>query len=356
MAPTTLASLTTLRLGGPADRVLVLSDPTDWPDIVRAVHEQGERAPVVLGHGSNVIASDAGYPGTVVVVNTRGIAAERAADSTVAVTVQAGHPLTDLVSWAAAEHLAGIECLAGIPGTTGAAPVQNTGAYGQQLADTLDYVTAWDWQTNRLLTLPAHTCRLGYRHSRFKVEIGRWTVLSVTLHLTRTSQAAPVTYQHLAAELGVPIGACPTVSEVTAAVLTNRHRRGLLLNPHNPEARQVGSVFLNPRVTPVQAHRWSAAGCPAHRDTDGQLRASAGWMLEHAGFRPGDTVVAGVRCSAYRSLTLVADHGATAAGFTKALLRLTGRVAASTGITLRPEPTAIGLCKQPSEWCPDSGT
>jgi len=140
----TLASLTTLRLGGPAGHAITVSGSADWPEAVRAVGLRDEQAPMVLGHGSNVIASDAGHPGTVVVMNTRGIDATAADEGTVAVTVQAGHPLTDLVQWAADENLAGIENLAGMPGTVGAAPVQNAGAYGQQISDTLDRVTLYN--------------------------------------------------------------------------------------------------------------------------------------------------------------------------------------------------------------------
>lgn len=194
MPGTTLASLTTLRLGGPAEHVLTISTPADWADAVRAIGQRGEQTPVVLGHGSNVIASDAGHPGSVVVMNTRGITATRVDDTTVDVTVQAGHPLADLTAWAATEQLAGIECLAGIPGTTGAAPVQNAGAYGQQISDTLDHLTVWDWEMDRMWTLPAEACQLRHRNSRFKSNPGRWTILAVTFHLIR-SAAAPAVYQ-----------------------------------------------------------------------------------------------------------------------------------------------------------------
>ncbi|MFF7637739.1 UDP-N-acetylmuramate dehydrogenase [Kitasatospora sp. NPDC008050] len=342
MAQPTLASLTTLRLGGPVERLLTISDPVAWPEAVRAVGQRDEAAPVVvLGHGSNVIAADAGHPGTVVVMNTRGITATQVDQETVAVTVQAGHPLTDFVAWAAAEYLAGIECLAGIPGTTGAAPVQNAGAYGQQVSDTLDHVTAWDWDKGRLRTLPAEACRLRHRDSRFKAEPGRWTVLTAAFHLTRSS-AAPVTYQPLADELGVRVGARPPVAKVAAAVLANRYRRGLLLDRHGPDARQVGSVFLNPPVTASQAVRWSADGCPVHTDSDGQLRASAGWLLEHVGCLPGHQVAEGVRCSDRRTLTLTVHGEATAAGFRDALTALGERVREETGVVLRPEPVAVG--------------
>ncbi len=341
MAHRTLASLTTLRLGGPAGYILTVSDPADWPDAVRAVGQRDEEAPVVLGHGSNVIASDDGHPGTVLVMNTRGIAATQVDESAVAVTVQAGHPLADLVQWAAAEHLAGIECLAGIPGTVGAAPVQNAGAYGQQVSDTLDRVTVWDWEMGRLRTLPAEACRLRHRDSRFKGAPGRWTILTATFHLTR-SLAAPIVYQPLADEVGVPVGTRPPVDEVTAAVLANRHRRGLLLDHHGLDARQAGSVFLNPPVTATQAARWSAAGCPVHSDSDGRLRAGAGWLLEHVGCCPGRQVADGIRCSERRALTLTAHDGATATSFARALAALSARVESATGIALKSEPVLVG--------------
>lgn len=322
----TLAALTTLRLGGPAGHVLHISDPDDWVELVRTIGDREEDAPLTLGHGSNVIASDTGHEGTVAVMNTRGITVKRVDDETVAVTVQAGHPLADFVQWAAAEQLAGIECLAGIPGTVGATPVQNAGAYGQQVSDTLDHLTAWDWEMGRLRTLPAPACRLRHRDSRFKNDPGRWTILTTTFHLTR-SPAAPISYQPLADELGVRPGARPPVAEVTAAVLANRHRRGLLLDPHGPDARQAGSVFLNPPVTAAQAARWSAAGCPVHTDSDGQLRASAGWLLEHTGYRPGRKIADGVHCSERRTLTLTAHDGATATIFTQTLAELSAQVA-----------------------------
>ncbi|MFJ4185485.1 UDP-N-acetylmuramate dehydrogenase [Kitasatospora sp. NPDC089509] len=340
MPQDTLASLTTLRLGGPAGTVLNISDPADWQDTVRAIGTQ-EHGPVILGHGSNAIGADAGHPGAVLVMNTRGIAVKTLDDMTVAVTVQAGHPLADLVQWAADGRLAGIECLAGIPGTVGATPVQNAGAYGQQIADTLDSVTVWDWDMGRPRTFPAPACRLRYRSSRFKEAPGRWTILTITLRLTR-SQAAPISYRPLAKELDVPVGARPSVQEVTEAVLANRRRRGLLLDPDGPDARQAGSVFLNPLVTAAQAARWSAEACPVHRDSDGELRASAGWLLELVGCRPGEAIADGVRCSEHRTLSVVAYGEATAVGFGQALTDLAARVRTTTGITLQPEPVRVG--------------
>lgn len=338
----TLASLTTLRLGGPTGDTLTISDPNDWPDFLHTINRHGHEAPLTLGHGSNVIASDTGHPGTVAVINTRGITTKRVDDTMVAVTVAAGHPLTDLTAWAATEHLAGIEYLAGIPGTAGAAPVHNAGAYGQQISDTLHHLHAWDWHAGLMRTLPAQECQLGHRHSRFKQEPGRWTVLSTTLHLTRTDTAAPITCRRLARELDVPAGTRPPLAETTAAVLADRHHRGLLLDADGPDARQVGSAFLDPPVTPEQAARWSAAGCPVHTGRDGRWRMSAGWLLELIGCHPGYRIAEGIHCSQRRTLAITAHGETTATTFVQVLSELAARVDANTGISLRPGPVRVG--------------
>ncbi|MFJ6774877.1 hypothetical protein ACIQOV_28625, partial [Kitasatospora sp. NPDC091257] len=166
--------------------------------------------------------------------------------------------------------------------------------------------------------------------------------LSVTLHLVRTNSAAPITFRPLADELGVPLGARPPIAETTAAVLANRYRRGLLLDPHGPDARQVGSVFLNPSVTPEQAARWSAAGCPVHTDSYGRWRVSAGWLLELIGCHPGHKVAEGIHCSDRRTLTITARGETTAAAFVRALADLAARVDSNTGISLHPEPVRVG--------------
>ncbi|MCX4690049.1 hypothetical protein OG401_38135 [Kitasatospora purpeofusca] len=191
-----------------------------------------------------------------------------------------------------------------------------------------------------LRTFPAQACRLRYRHSRFKEPPGRWTILTTTFHLTRTP-ATPITYRPLTDELGVPVGERPTVQEVTAAVLADRRRRGLLA-PSGPDARQVGSVFLNPRITTAQAAHLSDCGCPVHQDSDGNVRASAGWILELVGCQPDRAVADGVRCSERRTLTVTTHGEATAAAFDQALAELATRVAGATGIILQPEPTHVG--------------
>ncbi|WP_416968244.1 UDP-N-acetylmuramate dehydrogenase [Streptomyces sp. 4F14] len=332
-----LSGHTTLRLGGPADRILTHQDPVTWTDLTRDIHRSP--APLyVLGGGSNTIAADAGFHGTVLRIATHGIQPRTLDDEHVELTVQAGHPLCDLVAFSVAEGLSGIEYLGGIPGTTGAAPVQNTGAYGQQMSDTLTRLTAYDWHRGHRVELSPVDCDFGYRTSIFKNQPGRWTILTITLVLTRATYAAPVSYPHLADLLGVPLGVRPPLNEAAHGVLTDRDNRGLSLSTCGPDSRQAGSVFLNPLITGEQAQAVRAAGGPVNRSHSGKLRASAGWLLENIGYRPGTQIAPGVHCSSRRTLTLTAHHGATSTSFDAALRTLADRVFSATSIQITPEP------------------
>lgn len=336
-----LADHTTLRLGGPADWLLTHTDPTAWPDVSRtATRHLG--TPVVLGHGSNVLAADTGYPGPVIRMVTQGITVRSAPEKTVDVTVQAGHPLAGLVDFAVAEGLSGLEYLAGIPGTIGAAPIQNTGAYGRQISDVLVSLTAYDWFARETVCLLLEHCEFGYRTSLFKTCPARWTILDLTLRLRRSNRGSPVTYQHLADALAVPLGTTPPLAVAAEAVLINRRERGLTLPESGPDARQVGSVFLNPPLTARQAETLRAAGGPLHQTADGVMRGSAGWLLQHAGYGPGQLLSHGVYCSNLRTLTIVAREGATAATFAATLQKLVAQVYAVTKIRLCPEVTMLG--------------
>ncbi|MFI9228688.1 UDP-N-acetylmuramate dehydrogenase [Streptomyces rimosus] len=329
-----LADHTTLRLGGPADRLFTHTDPAHWADLARGL----PTPPFILGGGSNTFADDAGHPGTVVRMATRGITFRRHGNNIVEVTVQAGEPLADLVAHCVHEGLSGVEYLGGIPGTAGAAPVQNTGAYGQQISDTLAHLTVYDWQQRTITELQPGQCAFGYRTSTFKTRPGRWTILQLTLHLTRAHRAAPVTNPHLADALGTRPGARPPLGEAAAGVLADRCRRGLSLPDTGPDARQAGSVFLNPPLTHAQAHLIRTAGGPVYRDDFGTLCTSAGWLLHLTGHHPGKQITPGVRCSTRRTLTLTAHQGATSAAFTAALQTLARQVREATTIHLHPEP------------------
>ncbi|MFF3444789.1 UDP-N-acetylmuramate dehydrogenase [Streptosporangium sp. NPDC002721] len=337
-----LADHTTLRLGGPADWLLTHTDPMAWPDISHAVARQ-HGIPMVLGHGSNILAADAGYPGPVIRMATQGITARSAPENKVDLTVQAGHSLAELIDFTVAEGLSGLEYLAGIPGTIGAAPIQNTGAYGRQISDTLVSLTVHDWLTREVVHLLPRQCGFGYRTSSFKVYPARWTILEVTLRLRRSDRASPVTYQHLADALGVPLGTTPLLATATEAVMVNRRERGLTLPSSGPDARQVGSVFLNPPLTPRQAEALRAVGGALHQTADGVVRGSAGWLLQHVGYSPGQVLAPGVYCSDLRALTLVAREGVTATTFAATLQKLAAHVRAVTKIRLCPEPAMLGV-------------
>ncbi|MFF0437529.1 UDP-N-acetylmuramate dehydrogenase [Streptomyces sp. NPDC004327] len=335
-----LSDHTTLRLGGPAPLWLSHTHDADWPNIARTAAAHAER-PFTLGGGSNTLAPDQGTTRPVIHMATRGIRTRHLAGDQVVVTVAAGHPLTDLVAHTVAEGLSGIEYLGGIPGTAGAAPVQNAGAYGQEIGDRLTAVIAHDWTTGRTTRVPAAECRLDYRTSVFKQEPGRWTILSLTLHLTRSAVAAPVTYQHLATALRAPLGSRPPLAEAAAAVLHDRAERGLLLPGTGHDARQAGSCFLNPIVTDDKAAALRCQGAPVYRTPAHSWRASAGWLLEACGYRPGAEVTRGVRCSTQRTLTLTAQAEATAHDFRTALEAMAANVRTVAGVDLHPEPVLV---------------
>jgi UDP-N-acetylmuramate dehydrogenase len=337
--PDQLASHTTLHLGGPIGELLRFTHRDQWHDITRDARARAV-PPLIIGAGSNIIAPDEGYPGPVIRVQARGIRMRHADDARVLVEADAGETLDDLVTFTTAHGLSGIEYLAGIPGTIGAAPVQNTGAYGQQISDTLVAVTVWDWNLNARAALTAAACRLAHRTSMFKAN-PRWTILTVTLKPTAARAAAPVTYQPLADAMNTPPGSRPPLADAVAAVRADRSRRGLTLPRTGMDARQAGSVFVNPLVNPRQAARIQASNGPVFTDQQGRRRASAGWLLQQAGYSPGSKVGPGLYCSSSRTLTVVARDQATSTRFVSALTALASHARDTTGIELHTEPVII---------------
>jgi UDP-N-acetylmuramate dehydrogenase len=343
-----LAPLTTLRLGGDAERAFELVDPGHVPELARIVAEAGAGAPdspVAIGGGSNVLVADSGVTAPVILLRTRGVAYSRPdPDGPVLVTVQAGHPWPDLARELVAQGLVGMEMMTGIPGTVGAMPVQNVGAYGQETADRLVSVDAWDWQRSRLVTLTGTDCRLGHRDSMFK-RSRRWLILNVTFALTHGSMSAPVTYRQVAEVLDVPLGArVPTVDAI-GAVEKVRASKGMLLEAAGTDDRSVGSVFLSPRIPAERAAPLRAAHAPVHDFADGSTRVSASWLMRDAGLALGEFLAPGIRIST-RHYTLVVDdpsgEAATAAGFVDAARQVQDRVLQATGVWLTPEPDAVG--------------
>jgi UDP-N-acetylmuramate dehydrogenase len=339
---------TTLRLGGPAARWVRAATEVELVDAVRATDERSEPL-LVLGGGSNLVVSDDGFPGTVVEVATRGISADvddsgDPSCSGATVTVAAGESWDDLVAHAVARGWSGVEALSGIPGSVGATPIQNVGAYGQEVADTIARVRVWDRVLGGVRSFAASECAFGYRTSRFKADPGRHVVLDVTFQLRQASLAAPVHYAELARVLGVEVGQRAPLGDVRAAVLGLRAGKGMVLDAGDHDTWSAGSFFTNPFLTPEQAAALPS-DAPRWEQPDGTVKSSAAWLIEHAGFTRGHTSPAAgerVGLSTKHTLALTNRGGAT----TEELLTLAREVRDGVrerfGVTLVNEPVTVG--------------
>ena len=325
-----LAGLTTLGVGGPADRLIEVEDTAELVAAVRDADEAG-RPLLLLGGGSNVVAPDDGWPGDVVAVRTRGI--ERDGGR---IVVQAGEPWEDLVAYAVENRLAGIEALSGIPGSTGATPVQNVGAYGQEVAQTITAVRVYDRAEKNERTLTPDECGFAYRDSRLKREPGRYVVLDVTFELDESELSRPVGYAELARRLDVEIGERAPLQDVRDTVIALRRGKGMVLDPADPDSRSAGSFFTNPIVPADRA----VDGCPSWPADGGRVKLSAAWLVEHAGFGKG-TRDGKVGTSSRHSLALTTEPGATATELLAFADRLVATVQGKFGVTLEREPTAV---------------
>jgi UDP-N-acetylmuramate dehydrogenase len=325
-----LADLTTLGVGGPVDRLVEVSDAAELVAAVREADEAG-RPLLVLGGGSNLVAPDEGWPGDAVLVRSRGV--ERRGEE---LRVQAGEPWDDLVARTVAERLAGMEALSGIPGSTGATPVQNVGAYGQEVAQTITAVGVYDRAEKRERVLSPAECGFAYRDSRLKREPGRFVVLDVTFALVPGELSRPVGYAELARALGVEVGQAAPLDEVRGAVLRLRRGKGMVLDPADPDSRSAGSFFTNPVVPAERA----VEGCPSWPAGDGRVKLSAAWLVQAAGFGRG-TRDGRVGTSSRHSLALTTEPGATSAELMAYAGRIVAAVRERFGVTLVPEPTAL---------------
>ncbi|TFV82727.1 UDP-N-acetylmuramate dehydrogenase [Blastococcus sp. CT_GayMR20] len=325
-----LADLTTLAVGGPIDRLLEVTDADELVAAVRDADEAG-RPLLVLGGGSNVVAPDDGWPGDVVAVRTRGIVR-----SGNALTVQAGHDWDELVAFTVENDLAGMEALSGIPGSTGATPVQNVGAYGQEVAQTITAVRVYDRTEKSERILSPDECGFAYRDSRLKRDPDRFVVLDVTFALHPGKLSRPVGYAELARTLGVELGETAPLADVRDVVIGLRRGKGMVLDPADPDSRSAGSFFTNPIVPAAQA----VDGCPAWPAGEGHLKLSAAWLVQSAGFGRG-TRQGNVGTSSRHSLALTTEPGATAAELLAFADTIIGAVREQFGVTLVPEPTAV---------------
>ncbi|MBB6627302.1 UDP-N-acetylmuramate dehydrogenase [Nocardioides sp. KIGAM211] len=337
--PTLLADHTTLHLGGPAGRFVTATTEDALVDAVRRADEAGESV-LVLGGGSNLVVADAGFGGTVVRVATRGISPD-VEDGTscggVLVTVAAGESWDDLVARAVASGWVGVEALSGIPGSVGATPIQNVGAYGQEVAQTIASVRVWDRTLKGVRTFANADCGFGYRHSRFKADPGRHVVLSVTFQFRQGDLGTPATYAELARTLGVEPGGRAPLADVRAAVLGLRAGKGMVLDEADHDTWSAGSFFTNP-VVPAAA---VPDGAPAWPQEDGTVKTSAAWLIEHAGFTKGHGNDR-VGLSTKHTLALTNRGGATTSDLLALALEVRDGVEMQFGIRLVNEPVLVG--------------
>jgi UDP-N-acetylmuramate dehydrogenase len=323
-----LAPLTTLRLGGPAQGLVEAHTEDELVAAVRA------RPQLVLAGGSNVVIADEGVPGTVVLVRTRGIVREGNT-----LVVQAGEPWDELVARCVEDGLQGFECLSGIPGSTGATPIQNVGAYGQEVAETVAWVRVHDREEDAVTTMDAADCGFEYRRSVFK-HCDRWTVLAVAFTLTPSELSGPIRYAELARTLDVPVGGRAPLADVRAAVLHLRRRKGMVIDPDDPDSVSAGSFFTNPILTHEQWSRLPDA--PAFPEPDGRIKTSAAWLIERAGFTRGyGNGRAGI--STKHTLALVNRGQATTAELVAVAREIADGVRSTFGVELVPEPVFVGL-------------
>jgi UDP-N-acetylmuramate dehydrogenase len=342
---TDLAPLTTLRLGGPAGRIVEARTEEEAVAAVRQADEAGEQA-LVLAGGSNVVIADEGFPGTVVRVLTSGV--EQTGPSTF--EVQAGEPWDPFVERSVTGGLAGIECLSGIPGSIGATPIQNVGAYGQDVSETVRTVRVYDRESGRVEELPATACEFTYRSSVFKRNPGRWLVLAVTFELDRQPHSEPIRYAELARKLDVELGASAPLHDVREAVLDLRRRKGMVIDPDDPDSVSAGSFFTNPILTTAEFGALSgrlSEPPPAFAEPDGRIKTSAAWLVERAGFGRGYGMPGPAAISTKHSLAITNRGGATTAELLALAREVAQGVESKLGVRLVPEPVLVG-----EEWEP----
>ena len=340
-----LAPRTTLGLGGPARFLVEVRDDAELVEALAWAEAEGQRV-AVIGGGSNLVVSDAGWNGLVIAMASRGVETLDDAGGRVHLRVQAGEPWDALVARVVDEDLAGIECLAGIPGQVGATPIQNVGAYGQEVSSVLTRVHAYDREAKRFVTIEAADCAFGYRDSRFKRAPEGQVVTSVELVLHRGGRPT-IAYAELEKKLGERAGSA-TLAEVRQTVIALRRAKSMVLDPRDPDTRSAGSFFTNPIVDDrtrdevlARAKARGLARVPTYAQPDGRTKLAAGWLIEQAGVTKGLRRGA-VGISSQHALALV-HHGG---GTTRELLALAddvvARVRDAWGVTLEREPVLLG--------------
>ncbi|MEU2788263.1 UDP-N-acetylmuramate dehydrogenase [Streptomyces sp. NPDC007100] len=341
-----LAPLTTFRLGGPATRLLTAT--TD-DEVVAAVREADatDTPLLVIGGGSNLVIGDKGFEGTALRIATTGFTLDGTD-----LTLAAGENWSDAVARTVEAGLAGIECLAGIPGSAGATPIQNVGAYGQEVSSTITEVVAYDRTAGETVTLSNAECAFSYRHSRFKEHPGRFVVLRVRFALEDAGGlSAPIKYAETARTLGVEAGDRVPAADARETVLKLRAGKGMVLDPEDHDTWSAGSFFTNPVLTEAQHADFLArvherlgpdATPPAFPAGEGRVKTSAAWLIDRAGFTKGYGE-GPARISTKHTLALTNRGTATTEDLLALAREVREGVRAAFGVTLVNEPVTVGV-------------
>jgi UDP-N-acetylmuramate dehydrogenase len=331
-----LAEYTTLRIGGSADKFVEAGTEDELIAAVRDADAAGEPV-LLLSGGSNVVIGDDGFRGTVVKVATSGVRVDADMCSGAMVRVAAGEDWDGFVQRAIAEEWSGLESMSGIPGLAGSTPVQNVGAYGHEVAETIASARVWDRTLGQVQTVFAADCGFSYRNSRFKADPSRYVVLEVTFQLKLGDLSAPIGYAELARVLGVEPGSRAPMTEVREAVVGLRRSKGMVLDAADHDTWSAGSFFTNPILdTPAEV----PAGAPQWPQPDGRVKTSAAWLIEHAGVSKGFTI-GNAAVSTKHTLALTNRGQATAKELLTLATHVRTQVQQSFNITLVNEPVLV---------------
>jgi len=333
-----LSNYTSLRVGGSAGKFIEVSTESE---IISAIESAGDKPILIMGAGTNMLVSDAGFDGTVIRISNNNLESEIDACSGATLKIGAGENWDHFVAATISRGFAGLETLSGIPGTVGAAPIQNIGAYGHEASEFITRVRTYDRKEKKLTTFTNSECGFSYRSSRFKTEKDRYVILEVSFQLRIGEETTPIIYAELAEALGIKVGEKAPVVKTRKVTLELRSKKGMLLNPADRDSWSAGSFFTNPIVDaeiaaqlPADAPRWPQA--------DGRIKTSAAWLMENAGVHKGDSIQ-GARISTKHVLALTNAGNATAADIATLARNAQIKVKEVFGITLEPEVNLIGL-------------
>jgi UDP-N-acetylmuramate dehydrogenase len=335
---TEFRDLTSLRVGGPAKKFVEVATESE---IIAAIESAGDSPILIMGDGTNMLVSDQGFEGVVIRIFNHALAAEVDACSGATLTIGAGENWDEFVATTIERGFAGLETLSGIPGSVGAAPIQNIGAYGHEVSEFITRVRTYDREKKVVKTFTNQECEFEYRNSHFKSHPGKYVVLDVQFNLRQGEFTTPITYQELADKLGITVGDKAGIVETRKAVLELRASKGMLLNLKDQDSWSAGSFFTNPIISkeiadtlPADAPRW-----PTH---DGRVKTSAAWLIEKSGIHKGDTH-GGARVSTKHVLALTNSGNATATEIAELAKTAKQAVQQKFGITLEAEVNLIGI-------------